>query len=253
MSWDAGLQRVSVRHGSTPKPVTLVLPYYGNPKFLGDQLRWWRELPADLRAHLRLIITDDGTPWSLGPAASVLVGAELPFPTRLFRISVDVPWNWLAARNIGAHHAEDGWLLLTDIDHVARQATLERLVYGEHLPEVVYGLSRIEHDGRPVHPHSASFFLTRDRFWQIGGYDERYSGYYGSDGCFRKRLRANAPLVILDDVRLERHEKRGDSGTTTYQRKLQADNEAIARITADIEASGEPPRVLSFPYEEVTL
>lgn len=252
MSWDVGLPRVSVRQGSTPKSVTLVLPYYGNPEFLSHQLRWWKEVPADLRIYLRLILTDDGTPWSLGPAASVLVGADLPFQARLFRISVDVPWNWLAARNIGAHHAEDGWLLLTDIDHVARQATLERLVYGEHDVNTVYGFSRIEHDGRPVHPHSASFFMTRAMFWRIGGYDERYSGHYGSDGRYRHRLRATAPLVILND-RLERHEKRGDSSTNVYARKTQADYDALARIDAEVKASGEPPRVLSFEYAEVAL
>lgn len=249
MSWDAGLPRVDVPQGDQPKAVTIVLPYYENPQFLRTQVGWWSTFPEHLKAHLSAIVVDDGSPEK--PAVDVLQGMAQPFPIRLFRIQPDIRWNWLAARNIGTHHAADGWLVLTDMDHMVPQSTASALIYGQHDPLTVYGFSRIEHTGEQVNPHSASFLMTRDVFWRIGGYDERFSGHYGSDGQFRRRVLRKARMQILTD-RLVRHEYDGDSSTTTYTRKDKADNDAIAQIAASI-PTGAKPKVLSFPYEEVLL
>lgn len=247
-SWCASLPIVDVPQGSTPKLVTIVLPFYLNPRFLRTQIGWWSTFPAHIREYLRAIVVDDCSP---EPAAAVLAAVTAPFPIRVFRIGVDKRWNWIAARNIGAHHAEDGWLLMTDMDHVLPQSTAEALIYGKHDPSNVYGFSRREHTGTSIAPHSASFFMTREMFWEVGGYDERYVGHYGSDGKYRQRLLKTAPVQILKD-RLIRHEYEDDSSTsnTTHPRKEAADNEAITRIAASI-PPGTPPRVLSFPYEEV--
>jgi len=206
------------------------------------QLSWWWTFPAHLRQHIAAIIVDDGSPEK--PAEDVLKGYAQPFPIRLFRIEKDVRWNWLAARNIGAHHAKDGWCVLTDMDHVIPQSTAEALVYGKHDPSKVYAFSRIEHSGEKVNPHSASFLMTRSMFWKIGGYDERYSGFYGTDGMYRKRLAKHATINVLTD-RLVRHEYQGDSSTTTYLRKQAED--------ANKPTFEGPPKVLSFTYHEVTL
>lgn len=247
-SWCASLPVLSVPQSDHPKPVTLILPFYQNHQFLRRQIGWWSTYPEHVKAHLNAIIVDDGSP---EPAAQVLEAVAHPFPIRLFRISVDVRWNWLAARNIGFHHASDGWCLVTDMDHVLPASTAEALVYGKHDLDKSYAFARIEHSGEKVTPHSASFFMTRQLFWTVGGYDERYSGHYGSDGKYRKRLLAAAPMQVLPD-RLVRHEYDGDSSTTAYTRKEVTDNSAIARIAASIPA-WTAPRVLSFPYHEVAL
>ena len=251
MSWDAGLPRVDVPQGATPKAVTIVLPYYENPVFLGVQIARWRTLPAHLHPWLSAIVADDSSPDH--PAEVVLRENRAPFPVRLFRnTGPDIPWNWIGARNRGAFEADsDAWLLMTDMDHVVPQSTAEALVYGKHDPGTVYAFQRLEHSGERTHPHSASFFMTRGMFWKIGGYDERFSGHYGSDGQYRKRLRATAPLVIAQD-RLVRYERHGDSSTTAYQRKLPEDSAAVKAI-ADSLQPGTPPIVLTFPYTEVTL
>lgn len=245
--WCANLPTVDVPQRLIPKAVTIVMPFYMNDGFLRQQVGWWQTLPAYLRQHLSAIIVDDGSP---SAAADVLMRLEPPFPIRLFRIEQDVRWNWLAARNIGLHHAHNGWVLVTDMDHVAPESTLGALVYGQHNPKMVYAFSRIEHTGEKIAPHSASFFLTRERFWQIGGYDERMSGYYGSDGYFRRRVANVAPMAVLTD-RLIRHEYQGDSSTTTYQRKQPEDGKL--RAIVDAFPKGSPPTVLSFPYHEVAL
>lgn len=240
--WAQGLTRVSVAMTDTPKPITLVLPYYENAGFLQRQITGWAQYPADLRAWFSVIVVDDGSP---RPAVLPRV---CPVPMRLFRIGVDVPWNWLAARNIGAHHAPPGWLLLTDMDHVLPVETLRSLVFGAHLEAVVYGFSRQESTGQVIEPHSASFLLTRDRFWWTGGYDEALSGHYGTDGEFRRRLAATGPIQILRDV-LVRYEHVGDASTARYARKLPADTAAIRQLVA-ARPKDWRPTVLSFPYEE---
>lgn len=241
--WADGLPRETIPMTLIPKPVTVIYPYYDNAGFFRRQLDLWASYPLDLRAQLHVIVVDDG---STIPA---YVPVTYPVPLRLFRIEVDVRWNWLAARNIGAYHAAATWLVLTDMDHQIPEATLRHLIYGQHDPRRVYAFSRAEHDGRPVTPHSASFFLTRDLFWTIGGYDEALSGYYGTDGEFRRRVQAQAMIGILPDV-LIRYEQIGDSSTIRYGRKERRDTHVRTLIAS--RKPGWRPKVLSFPYHEVT-
>jgi glycosyl transferase family 2 len=245
--WCDGFPLVVARQASEPKPVTFIHPYYRNPRFLGVQISWWSTFPEWLRAHLTAIIVDDGSP---EPASEVLRNVRHPFPIRLFRIQEDRRWNWLAARNIGFRHAPEGWCLVTDIDHVIPQTTANAVVYGEHDPNVIYGFSRREYTGVMVPPHPNSWLMTRKMFWRVGGYDEALSGYYGTDGDWRRRMAAVAPIHILSD-RLIRHEYQQDSSTTAYLRKQPVDA-AVKAIIAKRD-KGWRPKTLSFPYEEVSL
>lgn len=246
--WSAALPLVDVDRGETPKPVQFIYPYYENPKFLARQLAHWLAYPLTITPYLSAIIVDDGSPTS--PAVNVLGSRSWPFPIRLFRLDVDVRWNWLGARNLGAHHARPGWLLMTDMDHVVPIETVDALVYGKHAARVIYGFSRREWTGHPITPHPNSWFLERSTFWRVGGYDEMLSGHYGTDGDWRRRCAAAAPLVILRDA-LERHEYVEDSSTMTYKRKQPED----ARVRQLIATRGKDwrPRVLSFPAHEVAL
>jgi len=240
--WCKDLPSVTVPLGTEPKHVTLIVPYYEQPVFFARQLATWASYPPELSAYLSIIVVDDGSPTS--PAAAVERPALRDF--RLFRIGPDVRWNWLAARNIGFHAASEGWCLVTDMDHVLPAETLRACVYGQHDPRVAYAFSRQEYTGASAMPHSASFFLTRKMFWKTGGYDERGSGYYGNDGPFRRKLAKVAAIKVLSDV-LVRHEHVDDSYTTRYLRK-QAEDAQLKRILA----KNDPPKVLSFPYAEVT-
>ena len=246
--WCAGLPVVTLARRDTPTPVTLVYSYYEHPCFLATQITGWWQWPRDLWPHVSLILVDDGSPEH--PAADVVRTLPAPFACRVFRIHEDRRWNWLAARNIGMHHAPEGWALLTDMDHVVPAATLRALVYGDYDPQTVYAFARVEHTGQALLPHSASFLLTRARFWQVGGYDEALSGYYGTDGDWRRRLAAVAPLAILPE-RLVRCEGVSDASTQRYGRKEPQDA-AVRRIVASRGAHWTP-KTLTFPHHEEAL
>lgn len=241
--WSANLPLVTVPQGAEPKRVTFIVPFYQNHRFLQVQIAHWFTFPAELRRYLSAIVVDDGSP---EPAR---LPAVVPFPMRLFRIHEDRRWNWIAARNIGFHHAPEGWCLVTDMDHVVPESTAAAVAYGEHNPGTIYGFSRMEHTGEPIAPHPNSWFLTREMFWKVGGYDETLSGHYGTDGDWRRRMAATAPIHILED-RLVRHEYQGDSSTTAYLRKQPED--ARVKELVSQRGKGWKPRTLSFPYHEVT-
>lgn len=237
----------SLKQGTHARDITFVYPYYENPIFLGLQLRLWTTYSPELLRHLRVIVVDDGSPNQ--PASDILVNFALNFPIRLFRVGVDVRWNWLAARNIGMHYAR-GWCLLTDMDHMVPEATLRAVMFGSLREEVIYRFTRREWSGERIHPHPNSMLMTRDTFWRVGGYDEALSGHYGTDGDWRRRCAA-ARRVLTLPCALERYEHQYDSSTTHYKRKQPEDAGKKAILAA--RRPGWKPKVLSFPYEEVAL
>lgn len=240
---------VEFRRALTPHDVTFVYPYYENPRFLDRQLGEWSSYPECLRSRIKVIVVDDGSPNN--PALTVLGnGRVLPLRVDLYRIEVDVRWNWLAARNIGAHYALDGWLMLTDMDHVVDAELAASLVDGFYDPGVIHRFSRREHTGAKIHPHPNSMYMTRAMFWKVGGYDEALSGHYGTDGDWRRRCAMTAPVRTLRGE-LIRHEYVDDSSTTTYKRKQPQD--AAKKFIMARRKKGWRPKVLSFPYHREEL
>lgn len=231
------------------KPITLVLPYYRNPGMLDRQQSLWATYEAPLRSRLHVVVVDDGSPEE--PAADCLRPVPGLGSLQLYRIQVDVRWNWLACRNLGVKKAATDWCLLTDIDHLVPEATLRNLVRGSHDKKCIYRFSRRNMDGSEYKPHPNSWFLTRKRFWAVGGYDENFSGWYGTDYDFRDRAEAGAKMVVmLDDflIRVGR-EDIPDASTTTYERKTEEDREMVGQIRRRLTAQAERPfRHLSFPW-----
>lgn len=238
---------VQLKQMSEPRGITFCYPYYQNPIFLGLQLRRWTTYPHELLRQLSVIVVDDGSPDY--PAVDVLRDFALPFPLRLFRIGVDVRWNWLAARNVAMYHAH-GWCVLTDMDHMVPEPTLRSIVFGKLWPSYIYRFTRREWTGESIHPHPNSMLMTSTTFWDVGGYDEALSGHYGTDGDWRRRCAA-AKRVFTLPCPLERHEYVHDSSTTAYKRKQPEDAGKKAIIAA--RGPNWRPKVLSFPYEEIAL
>lgn len=236
------------------RALTLILPYYLNGGMLEEHQRAWASFAPELRSCLHVIVVDDGSPTD--PASAHVRPVDGLGSFRLFRCTVDVRWNWLFCRNLGVSKATTDWVLLTDIDHLLLEETLRYLVESDDLdPACVYRTSRVDApDLTPYKPHPNTWVMTRQMFDRIGGYDERFSGFYGSDAEFRERVHASSKAVVMLSQALVRYPREviPDASTTTYGRKEPQDKSGVRRIREERNKLGrwEPLRV-TFPYESV--
>lgn len=232
--------------------ITLVLAYYENPSMLRRQFADVRALPAGVRDRLRVIVVDDGSPTA--PAA---LDAPLGCALTIYRMGVDIRWNQDACRNIGAHHAATKWLLLTDMDHRIPPKTWRYCMQTALGKRTAYTFRRVTETARgtePYKPHPNSWLLSRALYDAVGGYDERFAGWYGTDGDFKVRLGAAAKGFQQLPVPLVRvpREITPDASTTRYDRKTADDKINIKRIFAERSLDADhAPRRLTFPYTEV--
>lgn len=193
------------------RPITIVMPHFQNLGMWAEQQKVWADFPEALKACLHVVLVDDCSPKGSRPGPKSVTVEGLA-SLRIYRLLQKKRWNWLACRNLGAKVATTDWLLLTDIDHVVPQATLERLVSGELSNTAAYKFSRVttnrvwpyDVSAQPAYkPHNDTWCLTRDLFFspRVGGYDERLSGCYGTSGEFTDRVRAGSSAVVfLSDV-----------------------------------------------------
>lgn len=241
------------------RDLTLILPFYMNQGMLRHQQRHWRALPDDVKAHLHVVVVDDGSPRQ--PARKAVEPTGIA-SFRLFRVGVDVRWNQHACRNIGVFEALTEWVFLTDIDHVVPVATLRRVMDGELDDRSVYRFSRVDAPlltptlGRHGEdkPHPNTWLMTRAMYDRVGGYDERLSGYYGTDSDFRDRVRSRSRGVLLLPEVIIRYPREviPDASTTTYERKTHDDRLNVSRIRSDRDRLPNwRPLRLTFPYEHV--
>jgi hypothetical protein len=237
--------------------VSLVIPYYDNPGMLAIHYKHWASLVDDIKVKIDVIIVDDGSPHS--SAYNVHRPCDLPELT-IYRVLVDKPWHQHAARNIGAHVAKGPWLLMTDMDHLVPITTWQKVLKLSDCTKV-YTFSRIDapdllpkrhpRTGLP-HPHPNSFVIAKKLYWEVGGYDEDYCGFYGSDGLFRSRLFSAAEEIPLK-VPLIRFpsEVQYDASTRNLPRKEGRDPNIRKNIRLKKFFDNLPPKVLSMPYRKL--
>lgn len=229
-------------------PLTLIMAYYDNPLMLNEHYKLIRQMPDRLREHVHLIIVDDGSPNH--PAQPALIGGAM---LQIYRMREDVRWNQDACRNIGVKHAETNWVLLTDMDHIVSPAAWEILIARKWDEGKAYTFGRVSApDMSPYKPHPNSWFMHRDLFNSIGGYDERFAGLYGTDGDFKDRLRAKYPVKQIKEplIRVPRTFI-CDASTTTYLRKQPGDFEGIKALRAKRDKNREGTMRGRFEYDRI--
>lgn len=228
--------------------VTLCLAYYLNRTMLQLQFEKIRSYSKEIHEHLQVIVVDDGSPQD--PATPEDIGCKL----KIYRMGVDVRWNQDACRNLAVAEAETKWVLLTDMDHLVPEATMRDVITRKLSWKGIYRFSRVSApDLAPYKPHPNSWLMTREMYDRIGGYDERFAGWYGTDSDFRDRAAALAKIDILKSVlvRVPR-EVIPDASTTTYARKTVEDNANLARIKAERRAEKDQrPKRNLFPWSRV--
>jgi len=200
------------------RDITLILAYYENFEMLRTQLDYIGASREKVRDHLNLIVIDDGSPTA--PAAGAFYNPGVK-DARLYRMLVNIPWNQDACRNLGMSEAQTEWCVLTDMDHLVPDTTLDGIMNMKVRDDCAYQFSRLSAPAmEPYKRHPNSWFISKTHYDKAGGYNEQYAGIYGTDGNFVRSIKAHGTVVpmTLPIIRVPR-EVIPDASTTTLERR----------------------------------
>ena len=167
---------------------SLVMAYYDNADMLLRHFEAWEKYPRELKARMRFIVVDDGSPKRPAWGAYKDFGG-LPHTLKfaLFRVVPNIPWNQDGARNLALKHSETEWTFMTDMDHLLSAEQAARMLTIDAQPKTYYMPDQLLTNGDSLgRPHPNTYLMRTADFWGMGGYDEDFAGYYGSDGNFRR-------------------------------------------------------------------
>lgn len=242
-----------------PAMITLGMAFFQNGGMLRVHQDTWSSYSPKLKSRFQVVVVDDCSPDNTADESYKEVDIV---SYRLYRLTRKVRWNWLACRNLAAKVADTSWLILTDMDHLLPEETLSFLLNFRIRSDRVYRFNRVSApDLTPYHPHADSFFLPKELFWKIGGYDERFSGLYGSSSDIRHRMRSLGIPIELLPVKLVRYPREVVPDASTPKtvagkptRKTPEDEAGLKRVRSQISllpVKDRRPVVLSFPYERL--
>jgi hypothetical protein len=175
---------------------------------LARQLDEWHQYPEELK----IILVDDGS--QKHPITEYPLNITACFPqVQIYRIKKDIPWNRGAARNLGTAMATTDWVMHVDIDHVLPAPCARELLDANLDFSTMYRFRRFRRgpadetrnkDAIPrektygeIKPHGDSYLVSRDRYWQAGGYNEAFAGCLGGGSPFLGFLERIGPAEVL--------------------------------------------------------
>lgn len=243
--------------------MSVIWAVYGQPEIMEKQWESLRRLPPLVKARLELVVVDDHG----RPEATIPDDIVESFPCQLLRVEKDIPWNQMGARNLGMHVCRSRVAVMLDPDMVPNTLTWDRLLNQARLLRkgTVVKFSLRYLDGRPEHTSPNTWIITKEDFWEIGGYDEDYAGNKGwSDvqlmHTIQSRLRVVHRKRLQVDYWLDRDGVPNSQVTSldrdvrTNARKHKAKwNEVKRRFGGNWGrwAQKHRPKVLRFPWKRL--
>jgi hypothetical protein len=151
----------------------------------------------------------------------------------IYRVDHDIPWNIAGARNLAFHVAKTPWVLCADIDHVVTKDALTAILQLDLTDHnVAYTFQRKKKNGEFGCLATINILMSRDKYFEIGGHDEDFSGHYGREETFFSKClkRAKLRLVHREEIILDWYPNIGgtqglvrnkDLNGLIYERKMQ--------------------------------
>lgn len=194
------------------EPLTIIHPYYGQKNIVPFHKL---DFPG-----VRMVFVDDGSPEALKP----LEWADI------YRIEEDIPWNQSGARNLGFHVSE-GWCIYSDIDHVVTKEVIQAIRNRDWDKSCIYWFGRTE-NGKEIDPAYNCYFIHKEGFDKIGGYDEDFAGGYGfEDTLFFTLAGKYLTPVSWDDIKLT---CRADIGSSKLDRNFERNQKILDEKLVDV-------------------
>jgi Glycosyl transferase family 2 len=203
--------------------ITLFHIYYNQQAMLKLHRAAWSQ-----HAHeVSYLLIDDGSP-------RPIAGFEHKNLT-IARIEEDIPWNIAGARNLGFSLAKTDWVLGADIDHVIGARALSQILALDfNDANVAYTFSRRDETGNLGCETTINLLMNKQRFFEVGGYDEDFSGHYGREETFFYHClrRKKVKIVSCKDIVLDWYPQRGATRALSRSKATNTrifDNKMIAR------------------------
>ena len=160
--------------------ISLIHPYYNHKDTFAYQFKQWSAFSHYAKSKLEIIVVDDNSPDYPCVAPEDLHELNL----KILRIDDDIRWNTAGAANLGISESKYDWILHADFD-VGLPPQCANALVGLDLsdPKVVYWPMTWHETSKGYQkygaPHCNSFLMNKEMFWELGGYDEDFSGCRG--------------------------------------------------------------------------
>jgi hypothetical protein len=224
------------------KPLTLVMAVYGQPLMLQKQIETISAYSDVVLDHLNVVVVDDcGRPDVDVEGMRFL--SDFAKSVKLFRVTLDIPWNQMGARNLAMEHSE-GLCLLIDPDMTFSGEMMKRMIEAAsklargHV--IKWGLKHVS-SGKLDMTSPNTWLLHREDFFAVGGYDEDFAGNKGwSDVQFLDVMRANYKIELRPDLFADFHgtDSVPDAMVKSLDRSTAANKKKRLKKVAQARAAG---------------
>lgn len=159
------------------KALCLVMACYDQPKMMAKQVETWASYSDKVKTNLKVVVVDDA-----GPEHPFTL-PDSPVDLSVYRVTKDIPWNQMGARNLGMQVTREGWSLMIDPDMIVKPEIMEVLVSRAMQPpnrRARYRLLlRHMRTGGFDDTCPNVYMIHTSDFWSAKGYDEDYAGHKG--------------------------------------------------------------------------
>jgi len=220
--------------------LTFMMAVYGQPEMMRKWFSTLRTYDDDTLDRISLLIVDDYG----DPPQNIPVDIQAMMHCSLFRVTEQIPWNQMGARNLGMKEPFADWVVMMDPDMVVEPPVAKRLLaqvkkmkQGQVLKLFLRYTNDVSDGSSPN-----VYMIHKADFHRVGGYDEDYAGNKGwSDVQFMHTLRA-AKFQILQYpslwVRYYRPRDIKDATVNTLNRSVRVNKHLHLRKMAQLKNMG---------------
>jgi len=192
--------------------ISLIITYYNQEEMLNKQLKIWDSYSDETKNQIHFIIVDDASTKEAEPI--IKSNSHTNLNISLLKIKEDIYCNIPGAMNLGSKEARTPWLLHMDMDHYFDEDNVRKVIHISNNEEDTNKVFKFNRDVRKnpemlrKNPSGFKFhpklcLISYRCYWNIGGFDEDFSGHYGrTDTAFFTRGEGKFTTTYLNEVLL---------------------------------------------------